>query len=452
MLYSVIPMPRFTEQQHVWKQEIKNGTPEVLFPGTSKEIIVSPVEQVRYKEHAKFGALLADDLAWAVSQDQGIDQVAIEQRFQILAGRGLTEDQRKRLGSVRDVLLRHYKMTKQVGRKELLHRVESAADRVSDGLVHFRLSHVDPDDIEITPFGAIVITIRDRRVWEEELEKSAETMASTTRIDEELVKQLPSREREALERMIFLRATDDGPWQSAIRRHELFHDLYKRAFNPVMKVDYKNSEQVTYFRELRNELTAYAVSEDWQLKLSALLNWKQRIGNKHIREQIATRVEKEWVEDGAAEDEAHTQAKIFTGEINSLEYHLCRLSLSGSKAFTPWIHALIASESLKELVYHLSHIPSDPIDAAKIAIKQPGDEPIFSKAKDLVHWTSAKSLPVLHLDQLVESIRRRLDKEKSKDASSRAVQNWQQLLEEIAANREKMEAQAIVSTETPSGG
>ncbi len=444
-------MPGFTEKQHVWKQEIKEGAPEVVRSGTSKEIIISPAEQVRYKEHAKFGAMLANDLQWAVSQDQALDEMAIEARFQGLANQGLIGDQRKRLESVRDLLLRQYAITKKVGRRELLRRVESAADRLTGGLVQFRPSNVDPEDIEITPFGAIIVTIRDRAMWEDELGYSEETKGSTVRIDEQDRAKLPLREREAIERMIFLRATDDGRWQSAVRRHELFHDLYGHVFNDVMKVDYKNAEQASCFRGLRNELTAYAVSEDWQLKLSSLLNWKQKIGNKRIRERIVSLVEKEWVADGMSEDEAHARAKTFTGEIAAMEYHLCRLAMGGSEAFAPWIHALIAAESVKELVYHLSHIPSDPIDVAKIAI-QPGGVPHFGKTTDLVHWASVKSLPVLHLDELVESLRRKLEIEKAKDASSRAVQNWTKLLEEILANREKMEPQASASTTAPSGG
>ncbi len=433
-------MSGFTEQQRAWKQEIKQATPETVFSGTAREIVVSPAEQVRYKEHAKFGEMLVDDLLWATSQDQGLEEASIKQRFQALLDRGLTEDQRKRLVFIQDVLLRQYTITKRVGRKELLRRVESAADRISGGLVEFLPSRINPEDIEVTPFGAIIITIRDRHMWEEELEFPENTRGKTIQIDEEVLAVLPFRERETIERVILLRATDDGPLQFAVRRHELFHDLHKHAFNPVMKVEYENSEQAICFRGLRNELTAYAISQEWQLKLSALLNWKKQVGNKAIRERIASLVEKEWVSKGMTESEARAQAKTFISEIQALEYHLCRLALSDSKAFAPLMHVVITAESVKELVYHLSHIPSDPIDAVKAAIKQPSGEPIFPRALDLIRWASAKSLPVLHLDQLVESIHLKLDEERAKNASSKAVQNWNQLLEDIAANRQKMEA------------
>lgn len=444
-------MPGFTEQQRTWKREIKDGTPEILFSGTSKEIVVSPAEQVRYKEHVKFGTILTDDLFWAVSQDQALDETAIEERFQTLVDKSLTDDQRKRLAYVRDMLLRQYTITRQVGRTELLHRVESAADDISGGMEEFRLSNVDAEDIEITPFGAIVITVRDRRMWEEELGFPSATKGRKFTLNRKLISLLTLRQREAVGRLIFVRANDSAQWSASVRKHELFHDLYRYVFQSVLKTDYVNPEEQRFFRELKNELIAYAISEIWQLKLCFLLNWKE-LGNKQMRKFVASLVEKAWVAEGVTVNEARARATVFTEEISAVEYHLCRLALSGSKAFVPWIHVLIASESVKELVYHLSHIPSDPIDAVKIAIKQPGGEPIFSRAKDLVHWASAKSLPVLHLDQLADAIRWRLDEEKLKDPSSRAVQNWRQLLEEIATNREKMEPQASTSTTAPAGG
>lgn len=352
-------MPELKEQQRIWRQELRERQAEILFPGTKKELHVSPAEQIRYEEHAKVGALVAEDLRWIVSQDQSIQEAALNARFQAQIESGLTPDQTERLRVVRDKLLKQYHITQKVGRAELLHRVETAADRLSGGLVEFRPSNLPEEDREVTPLGAILFTIRDAHAWEDELGLQERTKGVTVRYDEEMLATLSYRERDALRRVIFLRATDDGPQQAAVRRHELFHDLYEHVLKDSLKVAYTNPTQAKWFRKLQNELIAYAISGDWQVSLSALVN-VQKQGNKRVRERIAASIEESADVTGEAKEKLRAQAERFKNEISALEYHLCRLALSESTAFLPWIQALIAAESVKELVYHLSRIPSDP--------------------------------------------------------------------------------------------
>lgn len=451
-------MPGFTERQRTWKQELRETQPEVFFPGTELEMTVSPVERIRYRERARFGALLMEDLSWLLAREGKLDDAEIIQHHAVLMQQGLTEDQQHRLTLMHEMLLRQLHLTRSIGRQELLHRVQRFMDAKTNGLGAFRLTNVPHEDIEVTPFGAVVVTIRDRHMWEEELGFSPTSRGKKKRSLQHTVDQIPKRLREAYNRLVFVRARPDVD-ERLTRTHELFHDLYRLLFRKVLETDYRNPSMAWVFKDLKNELIAYGLSEQWQLHLAKLLNIKDPHEgtdilngvfeqNEVLRVRIAKNIERDYLLHGVTQEEAIVQTKRFTLDLRRLEYLLSKHALCRSQAFQPWLASLLVSGSVKELVYHLHATDPGFPDADLHITREPGGFVPYRPVKRLVRWSIFHAFPIAHLDRLVQSIQATLAHDlKSLDGLTPEfipdlegqISGWQTILERIERYRDVLD-------------
>ncbi len=413
-------MPGFTEQQREWKREIKETEDLRLFSGTAKEFSITPGERLRYEADAAFASLLVDDLRWLSAQPSSLTEEVLLKHQAELSPLLQTDDQRRRVTAISEKLQVLLRQTAQIGRKELLHRLQQwidHADQDVDTGSSIQLSAIDRRDIEVTPFGAILITVRDRHIWEDELEFSPTAYGMKMLFGP--IKGMSTRLQEAMNRVVFFNESDGATIRPEQRSHELFHDLYHRVFKSSLNNRYRLPTQKTVFSELQNELIAYALSEQWNANLRDLLSsrWGQRgeKTNPQLRQLIKQRVLEEGVAAGVGEAEAMKIAQGFSRMIQRAQSEITRLSIKQSQAFTPALIAALSSGDMKELVYHLAQIDPEPLDPDVILPKNPDGTVFFDGALTFGRDIADHLFSVRHLGSLIDVIEQGLRVEAAKE-------------------------------------
>ena len=227
------------------------------------------------------------------------------------------------------------------------------------------------------------------------------------------------------------------------------------------------------FKDLKNELIAYGLSEQWQLRLTKLLNVKDVPEgadilngvveqNEGLRVRIAKNIERDYLLHGIAQEDAIAQTQVFASDLRRLECLLSKHALCRSQAFQPWLASLLVSGSVKELVYHLHTMDPGFPDAELHITREPGGFVPYRPVKRLVRWSIFHGFPIAHLDGLVQSIQLTLTRDlQSLDSLAPEfvsdlrgqINGWRIILERIERHRKTLDPhQQTVSTSTPSGG
>lgn len=417
------------EQRHAWKERIRTESPEVLFPGTPRAFEVTPAEKIRYEANAAFGAVLVDDLVWLVSAEATVTEEELLKRQAMRAAALQTDEQRGHLENVTKRLIELMQQTKKIGRKEILHRIQSFSDIASAGTSSFRFSQLDPEDIEVTPFGAVVVTIRDQQLWENELGFLAS--ANGIKLTTNKVPFTSSKQHMTFSRVIFVKSISDS-LTDGYRSHELFHDLYHQVVEHEMISRYKMITQREIFSDLQNELLAYAISEEWQPQLSDLLNRREHVTDAKLRGQIQKEISSEFEMNSVSRKEAQERAAAYVQMLLQVQSELVRLYLIKNTDFTKWMGCILASAELKELAYHLTQIEPGPLDADTLISRNADGTVLFAEVSDFASHVIYYLLSVRHLDGLIHSVKSSLLQQESKINPNEAeIDEWRRLLKAL---------------------
>lgn len=416
------------EQRHVWKERIRTESPEVLFPGTPRAFEVTPAEKIRYEANAAFGAVLVDDLVWLVSAEATVTEEELLKRQTMRAAALSTDEQRVRFEKCTKRLVELVRQTNTIGRKEILHRIQQYADVVTEGMSSFRFSHVSPEDIEVTSYGAVLVTIRDRHMWEDELEFLP--TSSGLKVGTPQFEGTTTRQRDAFSRLIFLKAIGTEQEDSA-RPHELFHYLYRQVFVQEMTIRYATKTQRSTFSMLRNELIAYALSEEWQSGLRELLNRRDVGDDRLLRTKIKEEIAAE-LGTTSVSKEGLAQVDEYGFMLLQAQSEITRLFLKRSTAFKDWIGCALVAEDVKELVYHLAQIEPGPLDADALIPRNADGTLPLPMARKLGYLATNYLLKVQNVDRFINSIEYSLEQEQKKsDPDTKVIDSWNALLVQL---------------------
>ncbi len=374
------------EQSSTWLKTIRENVSEEIYGGTNRELVISPAEKIRYTENAKLGAVLVEDLEWLIEQDTNLTVEELAKRHAKIESSLTSDKQRSYFTDVKGRLEKKAEVTKKIGRTETLRRIQACLDGVATAVLRqagelerdeedrelfpFQLSTLDPRDVEVTTFGAVVITVRDEKIWTDQigLPMTLRGVKMQGFAEEHLI---PRAHLKAFGQVVFLfqseRVSPDA--YRKIRSHELFHHYYALAFEEGAAVAYPPGNKRAYFSMLKNELIAYTLGEEWQTSYRGLLNRGKDGTETDLLKFIQHSVMVEAVEGGQDLSAANKEADEFLRHMRCLRAELVRLSIKKSQAFKEMLTHLLAAESVKELAYHLSSIEAGPINPHKTVSK-----------------------------------------------------------------------------------
>jgi hypothetical protein len=355
------------DQLASWMTKIREDPLEIIFKDTTKPLEVSPAEKIRYEENTRFGAAFLYAFHQIVKQDKHISRTRIEYLFD-QSMKDLSQEQQLRARKVREYILHHYDTAPT--KEEVVSSLPVTypylfrqPNRVATFLVPER-------DIEVTPLGAIVITIADEAIWDQEVIMSGHAIGK--RCVELKGKNLPPM----LERILLVRGDARVAKQKENTRvHELFHDLYGNVFQEMPhNIRYPDPGRTDVAGRIKDEIIAYLLNQDWHWQASGLTGYS-RLLEQRLDINIAVSHAKKGVCDNYGftdEQKAEPILNRFRVEIEAVCDELFRLQWAKAPAFDEALPKILAAQTLKEIAFHLHSIDGYVLRATELITRVDG--------------------------------------------------------------------------------
>jgi hypothetical protein len=179
-------------------------------------------------------------------------------------------------------------------------------------------------------------------------------------------------DEEIIDRTVFIYT--EGRSEEEIRKtreHEIAHVFFSQWIEPVLTVQERNTVMAAAFMNMKNELLSYLLNEKWQFFLFNLFN-KYGPDEKVFLNSIVDDAKQEYRERFKfTPEKAQKIAKRKGFYIWTVSEQIARLSLARSSEFEQAYAGVLVSQSLKELVYHLSKIKPFELDLASMGMAPP---------------------------------------------------------------------------------
>jgi hypothetical protein len=373
-----------------YREAIEEKTPINLELNTRFERSISPAEQIRYDENTRFAEVIYDKMISLID-----DKISIEELENELSEtkKDLSVSQQKVMEKIYENILKESegKVHRNGVSLKSLYKERPLAPR-DIFLNYMELAHkiqlsekISLDDVSVMPWGAVVIKVRDKETWImieksknlEEVDGFKMTdcfLISTNKSEGETYSEEKDNRyigKQANRTILVYIGEKSEKEISQIIRHELFHELYDNVISPAHKNRYKNEKMDSIFREVKNEIVAYAIGNQWQTNEKGYFpssytkfNVHKEVGQEVLLSILKDKLPEEEmnfdppekkVEDyknkfGEADfAKAKDIADNFVLEMANIWREVVRLNISGSKAFEETVKATLTSQSFNEM-------------------------------------------------------------------------------------------------------
>ncbi len=443
-------MNRYDSQFFNFRKEIKEGRPLLIEEDTRFEREISPAEQIRFRENDRFADIVYDRMIRLIDGDitmEGLDDelIALEEELspaqQEITRKIYSNLLKNAEGEVSEDSLTLSQLYKKRPNAPYNLFINYAKRRWNIPLSE----RISLEDVEVMPFGAVVVKISDKDVWDKIMKHFGlsdnhgfkiiqpnlvdEYETNDSRVEEKDYRYMGKQINRTV--LIYTRDRSEEEIQEIVR-HELFHDLYYNVISSVYESSYRNEEMDRAFSQVKDELVSYALSNRWQTEERGYFpNSYQKYNNifnviksRIILDLLIEKHSKDKGEDKDKEEapielsegvlnylvnslreepsfgKAEEEANGFIIEIANLFREIARLSVLRNKDFIKATKAALTSQSLKEIAYKLSLIDSDKeIDAIESASED--DKINLGRAIDVIRKSIEFRIPIANLDKLV---------------------------------------------------
>ncbi|OGH64297.1 MAG: hypothetical protein A2821_01880 [Candidatus Magasanikbacteria bacterium RIFCSPHIGHO2_01_FULL_41_23] len=412
----------------------------------------SAKELKRYTENAKFAEAIYDDLYHFLDPDKEISEEFLTQRSNDIL-QSLSKKQRNVFQKVINKVIELHRKTATADKPQIIDRFRRVR-----GSVGWSTDTILDSDFFITPFGSIVVKVRDKETWRQFAgsESTEGTMGNNT-IHSAIVfgftakKELNDDERLiAADEAIRTTMVDaNSPRVQKNIQHELFHDLYRQAIEQATECTYDvlpkenmvddRSKATEFFLMIKNELIAYAIAGRWQLDFRRLIDGRTReklsialTENKILDDESIRVYIQEKIEESIGKDKHDPEIEVVYKKIKDdimvnmalTQREIVRLELQESESFDQAIQVLLTAQDFKEVFYRLSKIDSGKeIDA--MSIVKPSDNATtvnHIKIDNTMYRALYHKIPVKRLTELMELVTRYIEELKTAGSDDPDIQ------------------------------
>lgn len=420
----------------------------ILDKDTPWQLECSQRERALYREHTKFVSRIRDDFFWLLDEGDRVSSEDVQKRF--AEKESMLNPTQADLASriANNIITRLDQAKRELSEQEVIDRYNTIAEYFD-----FPPMESGKSEVEMTRFGVLVVTVRDRVLWDQFYEGGAggRKGGSLNVAPFSLAAQAPLEVQEWIKNTVIIFDNGNGQLENT-KRHEMFHALNHSIIESEMVVDYPFAAEREFFLKLKDEVIAYLVgTAHWEYTLRRLLSSFIPTGLKHDTrnkddELIRVKVE-EVIRNGVASEllrshgftswgnfstqqrkahgdrrhdldkqeelinvEIDDATREFMRELFAAQRELARNYILGwqSDAVTPTLLEkkfllVLSSQSLRELVYKLRELDPRDIDAEQLIVGHARGE-VAWLAEELARVGLKFSLPIKNREKLIEAM------------------------------------------------
>ncbi|MFA6503774.1 MAG: hypothetical protein WCT54_02350 [Patescibacteria group bacterium] len=321
-----------------------------------KKITISPAEQIRYEQNAKLADVVTKELAWLVDVED-VTAADLEAKFKSFKGE-LSSAQMQLITKIKNRLVEAARETEKIS--------QGSAQKLYQKLVD-EFHYPPADSIDIHPLGMIVVKSSNWNLMH------LDTAGFSYEPTEAYKQRLDPKALGFMQRLVVLRDDIEGKSelsQDVIRRHETFHYLYNMAIRPESTANYKFDLEKRYFLQVKNEILAHLLGNDWQWdakKLLSDLKPKQKrisdFDDRSIDDVILHVYQKICREIGSnlTEAEYKKETEGYPDALFLCLREIARLYCMESRDFEDAIKAVLTAQDFKEMTEKLKQIDKEKV-------------------------------------------------------------------------------------------
>ncbi len=427
------------------KRESRERSEEVYYrnpENPARALTMSPFEQIRYEENSKLARVVCRKLYDLLD---GKVQLA-DIKDASIGISSLSAPQRKVIDAIVSNISKTIEWKPNSRRPSLhslyeLHGKNQVGEFFYRGVEHRGVSshEISDEQISLTLLDVVLIHVNDPATWAKLVgnaghAEDCEGFLKKYHLSGEVPHSMNDYAyiNRQFERTVYINV--GGKKADEIRkieRHELFHDLYHQAIEPMQTSTYKSGPMHDWFVEMKDEIVAYVLSERWATSLSKFTRSSNRaiftdkLFTKKIKEglvrvalekrgvdpldfMLAAEKDKDTLSKRLSPDELadiSKQADLYYLEILFVQRELGRLKLLKSKSFDAALRATLTAQSFKEMVYHLSRMDAGIYADALLLVAGPEEKWDVKAIATFVSSALNMKLPVLHLPEMIERVR-----------------------------------------------